>query len=88
MTKLEMKIMQLEQDAAACEAAYRDLRRAYAVGSYELASRRGGALANLLRDAADARRKAGELRAQLPPGNPLYRAPAWPLAQQRARNAA
>lgn len=88
MTKLEMKIVQLEQEAAESEAAYRTLRRACAVGSYELAARWGGALANLLRDAADARQRAAELRAQLPPGNPLYCLAPWQRARHRSQFAA
>lgn len=88
MTKLEIKIVQLEREAAASEAAYRDMRRAYAVDTYERAARRGEVLANLLRDAADARQKANELRAQLPPGNPLYRAASWLQARHRSQFAA
>lgn len=88
MSKIELKIQQLEREAAESEAAYRTLRRAYAKDSYERASRQGEALANLQRDAADARQMACELRAQLPLAHPLYREQLWQQARWRTQYAA
>lgn len=88
MSKLESKILQLEREAEESDAAYRTLRRAYAVDCYERASRQGEAMANLLRAAADARQQACELRARLPSGHALYRAPAWQQTRWRSLYAA
>lgn len=88
MSKIEAKIQQLEHEAASFDAAYRTLRRERSLGCYTRAARKGEILANLLRNAADARQKASELRSQLPPGHPLYQAPPWQPTGWRSQRAA
>jgi hypothetical protein len=75
MSTLELKILKLERLAAESEAAYRVLRRTASGLDGERAARLGATLANLLRDAADARYKALDLRARLPSQHPLHGAP-------------
>jgi hypothetical protein len=87
MTKRELKILQLERRAAESEDAFHALCRGESGDCRRNGSCQGEVLANLLRNAADARQVAAEMRAQLPPTHPLYRAPPWMAGWEQTHRA-